>query len=68
MYHININPTIIECGKCGSHNIARRLPSTFYHMQGLLICLDCGHEEKPVEYDTDTHTYTFPKPPSVTKF
>lgn len=67
MYFINIDPTIHECGECGSRNIARKLP-TPYIIQGLLVCLDCGHEEKPVEYVADTNTYTFPASPTVRKF
>jgi len=68
MYHINVSPTIFECGECGSCNIARKLSDSSYLIQGSLVCLDCGHEEKPIQYDTDANTYTFPKPPTIVKF
>ncbi len=58
---------IIECGECGSRNIARKLSSFPYITWGPLICLDCGHEEKLIEY-TIGDIYTFPDSPIVSKF
>lgn len=68
MYHINVYPTIHECGECNSRNIARKLPDSPYLIQGLLVCLDCGHEEESIEYDDGSNVLTVPSPPTVTKF
>ena len=59
---------IIECGECSSRNIARKLSAFPYTTWGPLICLDCGHEEKLIEYTINTGIYTFPNSPTVSKF
>jgi len=40
----------IKCGVCGSRDVARTIPKTPY-VTGRLVCLNCGHKEKKVEYD-----------------
>lgn len=62
-------PAIIECGECGSRNIARKLSAFPYNTWGPLICLDCEHEEKLIDHTISTNVFTLSYgSPTVSKF
>jgi len=42
---IYIPGPIIECSKCGSHNVVREIPANSpFPTNGRLVCRDCGHK------------------------
>lgn len=55
----------VQCGKCGSRDVAKTIPLTPYH-PGRFVCLSCGHREKEIEYNiTDGNAWTYEEKETV---
>ena len=73
MYQV-IDERPIECGACGSHDIARTINNAGLwgsEEGGLLVCLRCGHKEKPpvtTVSHTDSVAWVQKTEPEVRKF
>ena len=69
--YIHVQPTIHECGECGSRNIARKVvPYGDPHVIGRLVCLSCGHVEPTpkTHSNIDSFTYTYENKPRIVPF
>lgn len=69
--YIYVQPTIHECGECGSRNIARKVVQFGDpNVSGRLVCLDCGHTEpRPTTlFNTTSTPYTVSNEPRIVPF